>query len=175
MYCLLAVMAMNPFVNYQQRGVELPAGCKDLIDVMGLEKASEADGTRAEGLSDIERYVSRLMDPQGKLRRLTISRHGRAMICLALSPFCKGHSPWLVSVAVLVDSAKPTEEKEVCRLFDDAGISPLIKSLVAGARPTRAMHYPLPSEPSTAVLIIAEVLRVVFDVTAYTTLRFDSR
>jgi hypothetical protein len=167
---------MNPFINYQQRGVELPAGCKDLIDVIGLEqqRASQADRTRAEGLADIERYVSRLMDPRGRLRRLTISCHGRTVMCLGLSPFCKGHSPWLVSVAVFVDAAKPTEEQEVCRLFDDAGISPLIKSLVTGAGPARVLYYPLPCEPSAGFLIITQVLRKPFGVTAHTALWFDS-
>ncbi len=28
---------MNPFINPNKRGVTLPSGCKDLIDVIGLE------------------------------------------------------------------------------------------------------------------------------------------
>lgn len=33
---------MSDFVNYQKRDVQLPHGCKDLLDVLNLQKATEA-------------------------------------------------------------------------------------------------------------------------------------
>ena len=167
---------MNQFVNYQQRGIELPAGCKDLIDVLRIEhrRVSAPNRAPAEGLADLQRYVSLLMDSKAKLRRLTISfRHGRLPITLALSPFCTGYGPWLVSISVFVDPTKPAEEQAVRRVFDEAGIAPLIKSLVTGVGPVRALHYPLPSDACDAGRIVAEVLRSAFDVTEQAPLWFD--
>ena len=167
---------MNQFVNYQQRGIELPPGCKDLIDVLRMEylRVSELNLAPAEGLSDIERYVSRQMNSRAKFRRLTVScSHRLDAICLAMSPFCPSHGPWLMSISVSVDPNKPTEERAVRRVFDNAGISPLIKTLTAVDGLVRSLHYPLPSAASDACRIIADVLRSAFGVTEQSPLWFD--
>jgi hypothetical protein len=48
---------VSQFVNYSKRGVELPEGCKDLIDVLqmaGQESVAEPDRVAIEGLAHIE-------------------------------------------------------------------------------------------------------------------------
>jgi len=54
-------MGSNPFVNPNQRGVELPAGCKDLMDVLKKEgRVGRANGRQKlwyGDLSEIERRV----------------------------------------------------------------------------------------------------------------------
>ena len=48
---------MNPFVNFRKRGVQLPQGCKDLIDV--LKPASQAMGFRTflAGVADRAKWM----------------------------------------------------------------------------------------------------------------------
>lgn len=64
--------AMSGFVNYNKRDVQLPTGCKDLIDVLNLQGAKPAPeiGFQASvvstpnfsgELSDIPRHVARLL------------------------------------------------------------------------------------------------------------------
>src|ERR1051326_1361638 len=69
-------MGANPFMNPNQRGVELPPGCKDLMDVLkieGSEQLSEgasatvtAPNTWCGWLSEIERYVGDFLEPGGE-------------------------------------------------------------------------------------------------------------
>src|SRR5689334_4841299 len=42
---------MNDFVNYKHRGVELPQGCKDFIDVLST-KQSSSNAPSSSGRSD---------------------------------------------------------------------------------------------------------------------------
>jgi len=58
----------NPFVNPNQRGVELPSGCKDLMDVL---KMGGSERPRAESqmdwygaLSEVEQYVRDFLEPE---------------------------------------------------------------------------------------------------------------
>ena len=74
---------MAQFVNYKKRGITLPAGCKDLIDVLGpsrrqtkahvatcgfppLEIKEERFPTA--GLAQIGRYMSMLLQWRGQRR-----------------------------------------------------------------------------------------------------------
>ena len=57
---------MNEFVNLGKRSVELPAGCKDLIDVLQQAKRHPASSTltvcSAEGLTDVAKHLLRLLE-----------------------------------------------------------------------------------------------------------------
>ena len=78
---------MARFVNYQQRGVQLPPGCKDLIDVLkGKAKAKAFRSFTGEwepvpkpdlfpsgGVAQIERYVVRILVSAAKFAALTVS------------------------------------------------------------------------------------------------------
>src|SRR2546426_9384324 len=78
---------MRQLVNYKKRGVELPKGCKDLIDVLqgpGRAKAPLAavgqpvlGGGKLErfstrGLAQIERYVNRLFESRSKVAMVSL-------------------------------------------------------------------------------------------------------
>src|ERR1044071_1765848 len=62
----------NPFVNPNQRGVELPEGCKDLLEALQKVGEEGARGgrelrTRRGTLPDLAGYVERLyMEPRGR-------------------------------------------------------------------------------------------------------------
>src|SRR5215831_17378673 len=63
----------NPFVNPNQRGVELPAGCKDLQDVLEKAGLSGAFRKRVCGtVNDVRDYVLRLYETEGAERGLII-------------------------------------------------------------------------------------------------------
>ena len=40
---------MNKFVNYGKRSITLPEGCKDLIDVLRLDKPTSGPGAGGTG------------------------------------------------------------------------------------------------------------------------------
>ncbi len=65
---------MNPFVDYQKRGIELPEGCKDLIDVLQLASATAKHPAEPtpKGVAYIELYLFRLLVPGSKFRSLWI-------------------------------------------------------------------------------------------------------
>src|SRR5438876_7442088 len=69
---------MNKFVNLSKRSVELPAGCKDLIDVLQQAKrhpASTLTVHSAEGLTDVAKHLSGLLELGAKSKYLVITWH----------------------------------------------------------------------------------------------------
>src|SRR4051812_17985858 len=67
---------MNEFVNFRKRSVELPTGCKDLIDVLDQAKRhpeSTLIVSSGERLTDVARHVRRLLEPETKSRYLVIT------------------------------------------------------------------------------------------------------
>jgi hypothetical protein len=59
----------NPFVNPNQRGVELPAGCKDLMDVLKIGGSQQAPGRVQVShgvLSDVEKHVGEVLESASK-------------------------------------------------------------------------------------------------------------
>ena len=91
---------MARFVNYQKRGVELPPGCKDLIDVLKRKQKAEGPGAFAGnwepmpnadffpsgGIRQIERYVTRVLSSARFAVLLVMSLDGRVLIQLARNP-----------------------------------------------------------------------------------------
>jgi len=67
---------MADFVNYNKREVTLPAGCKDLIDVLRPREGKPA-GRRAESgigpLSEIAEHVQGVFDSRGRISALQIT------------------------------------------------------------------------------------------------------
>jgi hypothetical protein len=80
---------MNEFVNFKKRGVTLPRGCKDLIDLLAppvqqtLERAQHAVVTRNETiagtLSEVGRYVQMTFESRGLMFTLVISSPDRRL------------------------------------------------------------------------------------------------
>jgi hypothetical protein len=63
----------NPFVNPHNRGVELPAGCKDLIDVLKMEPGGTGVGSEAGRLSVIVERLAKFFSSNAFLRRFIVS------------------------------------------------------------------------------------------------------
>jgi hypothetical protein len=137
---------MNPY----ERGLELPKGCKDLIDALlpsdrGQPKCASFPG----GLPDVEGYIARLM------------RASPAVGWMAV--FWQGQSDYLSivnargSVSVMINSSREGgHERAIRSIFHEAGIALLSES--AGTSLFATLRYALPSSVSEAAELVREVL-----------------
>jgi hypothetical protein len=78
----------NPFVNPNQRGVELPPGCKDLMDVLKMGW-SERPGVASQMiwygvLSDVEQSVRTFLEPGYGERLLSVGIPQRRILVILL-------------------------------------------------------------------------------------------
>lgn len=168
---------MNPFVNYQQRGVELPAGCKNLFDVLRgqIRDTSSPHRVRREGLKDIWPYLSRLLHSKASYRQLIISCYvPRAAILLEFGPFLVGYRPSGLSAMLFIDDTEPLQEQAVRTVFEEAGFAAFSASSIGGGvEPTRVLRYPLPNAVGDATRLITDVLQRGFGLSAQARLGFD--
>jgi hypothetical protein len=144
---------MNEFVNFQKRGIELPSGCKDLIDVLSQLREARIP---AEGFADIERYLSRLLQSAAKRGSVTISSLDyRKSVRLS-------SRDGRLKVMVVVDTRDAVREQAVLTLFREAGIPPKSDYDYSGdGVPLRVLFYLLPvSVPDAAGLIRALLHKV---------------
>lgn len=68
--------SMSEFVNYSNRDVQLPPGCKDLMDVLNLQKATEAPTiafTATESAASSQSYSGELHQIPDHIARLLSS------------------------------------------------------------------------------------------------------
>ncbi len=70
---------MGPFVNPNQRGVELPPGCKDLMDVLKSEQTGEGWSATITTpaisygkLSEVEERVGAFLEPGAAIRLFSV-------------------------------------------------------------------------------------------------------
>jgi hypothetical protein len=168
---------MNPFVNFQKRTIQLPPGCKDLMDVLRTlhrEGPRKAD-TCKERLSDVGHYLNRLLEPPGgESRQVVIFCYEcRAVVCLDFGPFLIGCRPSGLSALVFVDGAEPLQEQAVRTVFEQANIPPFLESGVPGMDgPTRLLRYALPSTVADATRLITALFRQGFGVSKKTRMGF---
>jgi len=165
---------MNEFVNYNQRGVSLPRGCKDLIDALRQQHPHVAVERQmpAGNFGDLGQYMSRLLNSRATVRRVVISAV-RATIHLEFGPFVMGYRPAGLSALVFVDETDPLQEPAVRAVFEEADI-PLFNEFgsTGTAGPMWALRYPLPNVASDAQTLIEELLCRGFGLTRHTPLWF---
>ncbi len=158
---------MNPFVNTQQRSIELPFACKDLADVLrntNQEPGSKARWKLLNGLQEAERYLAGLLlrpeallyvsidlDPPHSPHRLQlIPMRGQLCILLSIDGSDKGRLP------------------RVRRFLRDSGISPIVDVLstlsTTGMISSRVLVYPLPVVAPDAAELIRRVIREGFEI-----------
>ena len=160
---------MSQFVNYSKRGVELPPGCKDLIDLLSRDKDQLPDVVRkkTEGLRQLDDYVAGLLSSPAEYRLLSILGFGvEAGVFLEYS---KG----ALSAIVVIKTADSAEEHAVRESFRLVGVSPLSDQAPCGAAGARVLSYPLPASIPDVVALIREVLRVACGATEHAGLYFD--
>jgi len=144
---------MNRFVNYGKRSITLPEGCKDLIDVLRLDKPTSGPARAEPGsLADVEAHIARQLQAAAKFSNLVI---------------LWGHTVNNIQVVLIegtlnlwagMEASGPTEAA-VRKVFAQAGI-PLagapFKTLVA---PTQVLGWQLPGNPGAAAGLICALLR----------------
>lgn len=149
-------LPMNPFVNFNQRGIDLPPGCKDLIDVLP-KKASfcPVEHQQMPGLylRDLEVLISQLYEFKNTNRCLMIQSSGGLQIGLS----CSLSSKRMMFVLkpdenTLVESVKAT--------ILSAGISGESVTLRQIAART-FIHCPLPFTAPETIGFLSKLLQSV--------------
>jgi hypothetical protein len=152
---------MSDFVNYGKRGVELPRGCKDLIDLL---PRPQSPSFPAEGLSDVQRYLSRFLEKPAPGRHLTIQCLP-AWVLLSLF-YARG--------ALMVTTLVPSErERAVSALLSEVGITLIQDVAVTGGPCSRFMSFSLVPEAAEVERIISKLLRQGFGLHEDVVLEFD--
>jgi hypothetical protein len=159
---------MNEFVNFQKRGIELPPGCKDLIDVLPPPREARVP---VEGLSHIERYVSRLLQSPGQLRSVWINSYSsETPVMFGILHTTKGLLHALIFMA--------TERVSYIRdVLDGAGIQPKQDDAIppGDGRCTRFIACPLPVDAVLAARLVSELLQKGYGLSADVELEFRYR
>ncbi len=169
---------MNEFVNFEQRGVELPVGCTDLIDAL-RRHTNPAVGAKllpAGGFGDIERHLIHLLKARTGIRHLIISAgHDGATVSLEFGPFQLGCRPAGLSALLFLDDADLSQQQAVRTVFEEAGISPFLEHGLAGiAGPMRVIRYALPNGVQKAAALIRELLEQGFGLSKNAPLWFNT-
>jgi hypothetical protein len=150
---------MNEFVNFDHRDVSLPAGCKDLMDV--LRAKNLATGSTPEPLAGFERVrITELSQTEPWLRRF-LTAAGRPVLSLNLPRR-------QVSICLLRAKADPCAlfhffdlatrgEAHVREIFARLGIAPLTDAILPGTQ-QRVLFYHLPKTVPEALSALNALL-----------------
>ena len=162
---------MNPFVNDQKREIDLPEGCKDLVEMLQVAKQDSNFKSKwklARGLTEAERFLlTRLLAP-AKLRHLSIELPKQAhRVHLA-------HIEGALSVVVAIDCGETGRLQAVRAVLHAAGaISTAGQVIGCVTTPLRLIICPLPSGGPDAAELIAQLLRNGFALPEETPLYFS--
>lgn len=172
---------MNDFVNYHNRSVQLPDGCKDLFDVLQLANHSENAASSPKsapstfkpelvstrGLDHVERYVRRLSKSNASFRFLVITSliHSKEVTLWYKSGSLK--------MILFFDTFEGARESAVRAFFVQANISPLHDEPSRDPKKaTRMVEYPLPTEAPAVVNLITALFRQVYGISELEGLKF---
>jgi len=159
---------MNKFVNFGKRSVALPAGCKDLIDVLQQPKrhpASTLTVRSAEGLADVAKHLLRLLELGAKFRYLVITWDEMNAVQLM------NEEAVLTALAVVHENTH--REQAVRGVFGAAGLAPILDEAVAGLA-VRVLGYPLPDGACSIEELISDLLRTGYGLAENVRLKFGS-
>jgi hypothetical protein len=160
---------MSQFVNYGKRGVDLPAGCKNLVDLIrrAEEELPPAIPMATKGLEHLERYVSRLLSAPGDYYIVCILGFD-----LETGVFLERRKD-VLSVVVVVRTKCPAKERAVREIFRLAGVESISDDYTNADEGNRVLRYPLPTATAEILKLITEVLRVACDATDHAGLLFQ--
>ncbi len=160
---------MNEFVNFKKRGVTLPAGCKDLIDLLrskakpSIERTQRLTRTRNEtvtgALSDVGKYVRMAFDSRGAIFILVITPADHRLEVDVVR--MEGEEPR----ASLTFPKDPEAERAVREFFTRTGLQlPDDSEMPPGFFPNLPMRLvydvlPLPRDAAGVSAFIADLLR----------------
>jgi hypothetical protein len=160
---------MAQFVNYHKRSIELPQGCKDLIDVLEPSRRSAANKSeagrplpqirdehfRTDGLSQVGRQVAMLESSSAELFALMIViRDDRPPLTV--------YRKQRTNQAVLVLVAEDADRERAIRAFlGERGVQPLHSAAVPDA--FKSLSFLLPREVSQISDLMTDLLRAVYE------------
>lgn len=165
---------MNLFTNPNQRGPDLPPGCKDLIDVLrqpwrmhnsmsARPQPAQPPFLESGGLGELQFHVSCLLTSGTGYRILLVGCSEPSAFLALLN---RGGE---ISVSLVVDSH---QGKRLSALFHQAAISPISDSSTQPTGLTSALRFPLPKHAPASAQLVADILRKVFEVSDDTELCF---
>jgi hypothetical protein len=154
---------MNPFVDSQKRGIELPFGCKDLTDALAnanREPHSKERWKLLSGLQETERYLAGILLTPAALSYLSIdltrTLH-RLELVRVRDELC---------VLFLIDGTDEGRLPQIRKFFRNAELSPIVDVMgsfsAVSETSTRILIYPLPTVAPDAAELITRVLREGF-------------
>jgi hypothetical protein len=152
---------MSDFVQRSKRSIELPLGCKDLIDVEGIRNwkaASLPDWFKPptkDQLAYMEGYLARRLESAGKSMLVVISCR------LYQGQISVYEDSGLTAPVVLALWNGAAQEQTLRNVFEEADI-PSVNEPVGRWKAKLALQYLLPIDPSKAVQLIGEVFRIGF-------------
>lgn len=158
---------MNEFVNPQHRGVTLPAGYKDLMDVLAAKKANEPVISRegfptverfdTNGLAHVENYLIRFLNSQSKMVFLTF------FLKRSQSAFMLVHFRDVFEAVFLFIEEDATRQKTVREIFAELGVVPVSDASVIATK-QRVVKYPVVPVLPDALKVVTELLRQAYGV-----------
>ncbi len=172
---------MDGFVDYNNRSVQLPPGCIDLIDVLNRARARKTTrdcdsasewlpaGAQPEcvetgGLWHIERNVTRVLTASLKPGFLGI-RAG----ALPLQLLCETEAGPL-DLYVALPGSDSEQERAIRAFFSERCIDPLLDD--PPAEGWRIIRYPVPCVASRAAALVIALLKTAYLVSENTPLCF---
>jgi hypothetical protein len=159
---------MNPFVDSNKRGIDLPFGCKDLSGVPQANFQSRFKSVK--GLDGAEQYIASLLLAPG-LTFLSVVEPPQYQNHLQL-----GLARDVLSIFLRIDGSDKGRLKTIQEFFQAAGISAITDCFGGTINNTssRILIYPLQIEARDAAELIIRLLREAFDVRADVELYFSS-
>ena len=175
---------MARFVNYQKRGIELPPGCKDLIDVLKGKAKAKVPGAFAGkwgpvpkpdlfpsgGIAQIERYVVRVLASAVKFAALTISSLDEQVV----AGLYRHPDENAFDLMLFVLRKDKELEQSIREFFRQREIEHTLDYLCSGveANHMRGLKYPLPSDSKQVAMLLADLLTNVYGLDAGAGLAF---
>jgi hypothetical protein len=151
---------MDELPKMPERSVELPVGCKDLIDVDATRNWTRVDHPdwpkrTLDQLAYMEGYLARLIESAGTAVLVCIGRfQNKGSIMVVAAPDLPGS-------VVFARWSNAGQEQALQGVFGESGISPLTEP-VGRYKAKKSVKYPLPAEPSDAARLIGGLLRAAY-------------
>src|SRR5882762_8388831 len=113
---------MNPFVNDQKRDLELPEGCKDLVDVLQMTESGSEPKSKwklVHDLKEAERFLATLLLSPARLGNLYIAVPRQEQYVQIT------YGSGGLTVALSIIGGTPGPLRAVRSLFHHAGVVPI--------------------------------------------------
>jgi hypothetical protein len=161
---------MSDFPQMPKRSVELPLGCKDLVDsdaIRNWKPAVEPPWqTTNDRLGYVEGQLSHLLQSAGKSKLvsvLTFQGHGHIMVIQDAD----------LDASVVAAHWRTAPEQEALRnVFEEVGV-PQRTEPVGRWKTKGALKYTLPADDSQAARLISEVFRAGYGLGILATIRLS--